>query len=76
MEVEGNICGVEIKWKPVSEILSDSSLNVGNANETMETDTIIISEVEFSRLEMKKAFSMLLRFGHFVWAGEWYHSLR
>lgn len=22
------------KWKPVSEILSDSSLNVGNANET------------------------------------------
>lgn len=39
MEVEGNICGVEIKWKPVSEILSDSSLNVGNANETMETDT-------------------------------------
>lgn len=39
MEAEGDICGGEIKWKPVSEILSDSSLNVGNANATMEMDT-------------------------------------
>lgn len=42
MEVEGgDICGGEIKWKPVSEILSDSSLNVGNANETMEMIQIL-----------------------------------
>lgn len=58
--------------------LSDRGLNLDNGNETMETDTDtkIISEVGFSRREMKKEFSMILRFGLSVWAGEWYHYLR
>lgn len=32
-----------------------------------DTDTVLISKMEFSRLGMKKEFSMILMFGHFVW---------